>query len=620
MKKFQKVLLGLGLISSSLYAGVDLRDTTWTYKEYYIPLNEDGWYAGGGYEDFEEFPGPGYLGGNENTSDSIVIINDDDAKVIENEFLKIVVSPNYGGRVMSIYHKPTETEQLYHANVAAPYPAYSGGEATFYYNHLTVQGGILPTFPDPEHGRTWNKPWDIKVIEDSAEEAFVEISYLDDVDGPGYAFNGGKWAHGPNTMLQCVVKIGLKKGEASMYYDVTFSNEGTESKIYEYWTLTTLTPGTDPEYTISPVNTLILSPNEKVRAQTIWWDWMANVDQGSGDVYDYMNFAKYENWVEEGILYANPQMEKDWWGAINLDNNHGILRISDHNKTPGMKYWTWGETAFDNGQPRDPSEKTERKTHIELWGGHSKEFFQTETIEPGVAINWVENFYPTFGLDTVNYANPYGALQVKDDELIFSATFPNQEHTFTLNGEEVKAIAPDDKPIILDINNGCLDSDIEIELDGETVVTYDASELGRSGGSCEVSVIQQGEIVEPSSSSEDESSSSDDNNDSSSSDDNNDSSSSEDDNNDSSSSEDDNDSSSSDDLTPVLDAVDAKIILTSNMIFNPFEYVVDAKIYDIRGRMIKAMTLVPGENIIDVNSIAPLYVQVFDGHKEYFVK
>ena len=37
---------------------------------------------------------------------------------------------------------------------------------TFYYDWMMVYGGIFPTLPDPEHGKTWLKPWDFKVVKE----------------------------------------------------------------------------------------------------------------------------------------------------------------------------------------------------------------------------------------------------------------------------------------------------------------------------------------------------------------------------------------------------------------------------------------------------------------------
>src|SRR6266404_9636860 len=87
--------------------------------------------------------------------------------VLENRYLKVTLLPKFGGRILSIIYKPTGHEQLYRTEVGVPYGM---NASNFYYDWLMVYGGIFPTFPDAEHGRTWLKPWDFKVVKESAEE------------------------------------------------------------------------------------------------------------------------------------------------------------------------------------------------------------------------------------------------------------------------------------------------------------------------------------------------------------------------------------------------------------------------------------------------------------------
>jgi hypothetical protein len=93
--------------------------------------------------------------------------------VLENRYLKVTLLPEFGGRILSIIYKPTGHEQLYRTEVGVPYGIKID---TFYYDWLLVVGGIFPTFPDAEHGKTWLKPWDFKVVKQSAAEVTVAMS------------------------------------------------------------------------------------------------------------------------------------------------------------------------------------------------------------------------------------------------------------------------------------------------------------------------------------------------------------------------------------------------------------------------------------------------------------
>ena len=115
------------------------------------------------------------------------------AHVLENRYLKVTLVPEFGGRILSIIYKPTGREQLYRNPVGVPYGMKGG---VFYYDWLMVFGGIFPTFPDPEHGRTWLKPWDFKVVKESAGEVTVSMSIKDDTE---YAVAPKQFSRGRRT-------------------------------------------------------------------------------------------------------------------------------------------------------------------------------------------------------------------------------------------------------------------------------------------------------------------------------------------------------------------------------------------------------------------------------------
>ena len=99
--------------------------------------------------------------------------------VLENRYLKVTLLPEFGGRILSIIYKPTGHEQLYRTEVGVPYGIKAGN---FYYDWLMVYGGIFPTFPDAEHGKTWLKPWNFRVVKENAGEVTVSMSLKDDFE------------------------------------------------------------------------------------------------------------------------------------------------------------------------------------------------------------------------------------------------------------------------------------------------------------------------------------------------------------------------------------------------------------------------------------------------------
>src|SRR5712664_446775 len=151
------------------------------------------------------------------------------AHVIENRYLKVTLLPEFGGRILSIIYKPTGHEQLYRTDVGVPYGMKGG---IFYYDWMMVYCGIFPTFPDAEQGKTWLKPWDFKVMKESAGEVTVSMSLKDD-----FAYSAApKQFKAGSTGLAATYYVTLKADRAALDARVVLKNPQPKAIDYEYWT------------------------------------------------------------------------------------------------------------------------------------------------------------------------------------------------------------------------------------------------------------------------------------------------------------------------------------------------------------------------------------------------
>src|SRR3984893_16911290 len=129
--------------------------------------------------------------------------------VLENRYLKVTLLPEFGGRILSIIYKPTGHEQLYRSKVGVPYGIRGG---TFYYDWMMVYGGIFPTFPDAEHGKTWLKTGDFMEVEERAGEVTVSMSLKDDF---AYTAAPRRFRSG-STGIEATAYVTLKTGRAAL--------------------------------------------------------------------------------------------------------------------------------------------------------------------------------------------------------------------------------------------------------------------------------------------------------------------------------------------------------------------------------------------------------------------
>ena len=396
--------------------------------------------------------------------------------VLENRFLKVTLSPEFGGRILSIVYKPTGHEELYRTEVGVPYGIKAGN---FYYDWLMVYGGIFPTFPDAEHGKTWLKPWDFKVVKEAAGEVTVSMSLKDDFE---YSAAPSKFRKG-STGIEAIYYVTLKADRAALDARAVLKNPKAEAIDYEYWTCTTLAPGSDPKDPKATGGAEIIAP---IAAYTTP-DWSKNLSEGDESAgpgrHRFERLRFFKNWPTMGIAYAAPDVgAAKFWGVINHDNEEGIIRIADNRVTPGLKMWTWGFPSFSN-ETNPRSDPNETRPYVELWAGVSDQFFESASFPALGEVTIAETYSPTVGMSNVTHANENILVNLKAEaptaNLEFFSIEPATRLRVTLKRGE--AILFDDTVTADPKSGNRLSAPIPASANGEmvqlTIRTIDGKEL-----------------------------------------------------------------------------------------------------------------------------------------------
>ena len=383
MTKIILILLIL-IIPLSLPAAVSMRDTTIVWHTFDYQLTDDNM-----IESWSDTPYD-------------TVSRTFQGLVLENDYLRVTLVPEFGGRILSMIYKPTGHEQLYQNPVGTPYGI---GKDWFYYKWLMVYGGIFPTLPEPEHGKAWLLPWSAEVVAQSDDSISVCMSWQDSVALDD--INTGKWKYGV-TGLQCDFTVTLYSGASTLRADVTLANEYPLELDYEYWTCLTLAPGSDPRDPRCTQGAELVIPASKVKIPS-WYPDIAGQEEsipGERNMYTFETLRYWENWVNDGIAYPWDDPNADYWGVINQDNGEGLIRVADNSVTPGIKIWAWG---YPQSQDIDAFARPQvsRRPYIELWAGHSREFFEAAQIGQTTQKQWTEMYAPTVGLTGVSHANSH---------------------------------------------------------------------------------------------------------------------------------------------------------------------------------------------------------------------
>ena len=363
-----------------------------------------------------------------------------DTVILENRYLKVTLLPSYGGRILSILHKPTGRELLYQNPIGTPYLMQ---QDIFYYDYLVIMGGIFPSFPEPEHGKYWNQPYKFEIISENPEAITVRMSRRDDQDlatGVPARYDVGR------TDILVELDVTLRAGRSSLQLDTKLTNTRTSAvPKFEYWTVTTLAPGSAPGQTAIPKNTRIIAKMEQVHLLESSWAWFGKAEERvSGEVFKWNNLSRFENWVEQGTAFANPSYQTDWSGLINNDNDMGILCVSDHVATPGLKLWTFGKDSVS----ADVKDSTQwLRPTIEMWHGFTPEFWNRGTMSAGEVRKSTTSYFPTLGMKEITSANQSGALFLTNSKS-GTNTVLTALATLTVPNQTVKAILRLDGKVI----------------------------------------------------------------------------------------------------------------------------------------------------------------------------
>lgn len=391
IKKVYRIFPILLLLCIKTNANVNLRDTVIQWKTYKYAINSD------------------YSLKNDTFSTEIVV-NTYNAIIMENEFLKVTLVPEYGGRILSLIYKPTGHEQLYQNPVGRPYgPQWDA----FYYDWLMLWGGIFPTFSEPEHGKAWCRPWSYEITKNSEDEAAIKMSFKDTIN---FSKHPTQFKYGA-TNIVCYFEVSLKDKVSALKTSITLVNQDNREVSYEYWTNVGVAPGSVVGNTQCDDATEIIGNIQNVKIPSTWAD-LQNVEEYiSSEIYRFEKLRWYKNWTNEGILYGWP-VGGNFWGAVNHKNKEAILRVSDNSKTSGLKIWTFG---YNQSRGFDPANNINyRRPFIEMWAGVSKEFFSPARLQPKAILQIDEYYIITKGLSCFTHANEQAVVNLATDKKNYS--------------------------------------------------------------------------------------------------------------------------------------------------------------------------------------------------------
>jgi hypothetical protein len=305
---------------------------------------------------------------------------------MENEFVKVTICPDLGGKVYSLIHKSSGKESLYVPDVIR----YTRILPRFYF----IAGGIEVSFPI-SHSPTQNEKVLYK-IDKTANRIYITC-------GERELRFGMNWS----------VEYSLGPDDYFLTQRVKFHNPGKESYPWMSWSNAALPSSDDTKYYFPKGQ--VLSHSSKI--DTIDW-----VTEG----------PKTENDIREMTGYFWKTKDANAFGAFTPSLGTGLYHIADEKIAGGIKLWSYGtgsdsawatlSTAkhqkyieIQGGPIGDQSIKLEMKPketrwHVEYWIPTDKEIDIYELSVPSVQLRNIA-LVPLFGWARKNEVDVWNALQ-----------------------------------------------------------------------------------------------------------------------------------------------------------------------------------------------------------------
>lgn len=303
------------------------------------------------------------------------------AVFLENEYLKIMVLPELGGRIQRAYDKTNGYDFIYYNQVIKP--ALVGLLGPW------ISGGI--EFNWPQHHRpTTYMPVDYKLQENADGSKTLLMNDVDQMYG-----------------TKGINSITLYPGKAYIEVRGQLYNRTSMPQTFLWWA--------NPAVSVNEHTQSIFPPD----VHTVY-------DHGKRDVsrfpiakgvyykHDYsegVDISRYKN-IPVPISYMAETSEYDFVGGYDYQKEAGLLHVADHHISPGKKQWTWG--CGDFGKAWDRNLTDEDGPYIELMTGvyteNQPDFSWLKPFEEKV---FKQYFMPYKKIGAVKNATIYGALNVE---------------------------------------------------------------------------------------------------------------------------------------------------------------------------------------------------------------
>ena len=334
------------------------------------------------------------------------------AVFLENEFLRIMILPELGGRIQRAYDKVKNRDFIYYNQVIKPALVGLAGP--------WISGGIEFNWPQHHRPSTFSP---------------VDFCIRQNADGSSTV-----WVNEIELMFRTRARVGFTLYPGKAYLEVAgrLFNRTPFPQTFLWWA--------NPAVKVNDHYQSVFPP-----------DVYAVFDHGKRDVSDFpiatgtyykVNYApgtdisRYAN-IPVPTSYMAIRSNYDFMGCYENDTRAGMLHVANHHISPGKKQWTWGNGDF--GKAWDRNLTDEDGPYIELMTGmftdNQPDF---SWLQPNEEKTFEQYFMPYTGVGVVKNATKEAMLNMEWEEGLLrvrvyaTAKYENAVIRITKNGALIK--------------------------------------------------------------------------------------------------------------------------------------------------------------------------------------
>lgn len=376
------------VLPSISFSQVEMKEEFWTLPTYKVmpPEKAPMFYSGGSFQGARRVIYPYAL--NDVISHERVM-QDWKALTLENEFIKLCITPEIGGKLYYAADKSNDYNFIYKNNEVKPSNIGMTG--------AWVSGGIEWCVLH-HHRASTMLPMDYTTVENDDGSKTIWIGETE-----------------PRHRMRWNVGVTMRPGKSYFEAELSIYNPTPYTHNFLYWANVAAHTNDDFQ-TIFPPSVQVATYHSK--NQFTNWPYSTEVFRRQ-DFTSGVDISWWKN-VRQSASFFAWDLKEDFMGAYDHGKNAGTVHIGDHNIVKGAKLWEWG--SGPRGQATEGRLTETSGPYVEIMVGAFSDNQPDYTwIRPGETKRWKQYWYPVKDIGGFKNANIDAAvnLEQRDGNKVF---------------------------------------------------------------------------------------------------------------------------------------------------------------------------------------------------------